>query len=136
MLCGWAIHSNYVQYVASSYNYLLLGSSVFWCSCVMCGLPFFSVAGIKDVLLIRGAFVLFYLVFVVYAYRTFFYSVLLGLPRFYESLVFSEGGHIFSYYLIYLLFNVYLVDIFGYGLELGGLPVFLVLLLPIGRAHV
>lgn len=131
MLCGWAIHSNYVQYVASSYNYLLLGSSVFWCSCVMCGLPFFSVAGIKDVLLIGGAFVLFYLVFVVYAYRTFFYSVLLGLPRFYESLVFSEGRHIFSYYLIYLLFNVYLVDIFGYGLELRGLPVFLVLLLPV-----
>jgi len=41
MLCRWAIHSNYVQHVISNYNYLILGSVVFWCSCVMCGLPFF-----------------------------------------------------------------------------------------------
>merc|ERR1719477_477540 len=70
MLCGWAIHSNYVQYVVSSYNYLLLGSSVFWCSCVMCGLPFFSVARVKDVLLLGGCFIVFYLIFMAYAYRT------------------------------------------------------------------
>ena len=68
MLCRWAIHSNYVQYLISNYNYLILGSVVFWCSCVMCGLPFFSVAGIKDVLLIRRCFIVFYLVFIVYAY--------------------------------------------------------------------
>merc|ERR1711873_331455 len=88
MLCRWAIHSNYVQYLISNYNYLVLGSSVFWCSCVMCGLPFFSVARIKDVLLIRSCFIVFYLIFIVYAYRTFYYSLLLRYARSYSPFLF------------------------------------------------
>ena len=131
MLCGWAIHSNYVQYVLSGYNYLLLGSSVFCCSCVMCGLPFFSVAGIKDILLIGCFSVYFYLLFVLYAYRTFYYSLLLSAPRFLESLVFLEGRHIFSYYVIYLILNFYLIDLFGFRQEIRGLLVLLVFLLPL-----
>merc|ERR1712012_1285734 len=94
MLCGWAIHANYVQYVISSYNYLLLGSSVFWCSCVMCGLPFFSVAGIKDVLLLGGCF-------------------------------------IFFYYLAYLVFNLYVAEVFRYGFELRRILVLFIFLLPL-----
>jgi len=131
MLCGWAIHANYVQYVISSYNYLLLGSSVFWCSCVMCGLPFFSVAGIKDVLLLGGCFIFFYLVFMAYAYRTFYYSILLTRPRFYSSLLFLEGGHIFTYYLVYLVFNLYVAEVFRYGFELGRILVLFIFLLPL-----
>lgn len=131
MLCGWAIHSNYVQYLISNYNYLILNSSVFWCSCVMCGLPFFSVAGIKDVLLIRRCFIIFYLVFIIYAYRTFYYSLLLRYARSYNSLFFLEGRHIFSYYLFYVLFNIYVYEIFRYGFDLRRFLVFFVILLPV-----
>jgi len=131
MLCGWAIHANYVQYVVSSYNYLLLGSSVFWCSCVMCGLPFFSVAGVKDVLLLGGCFIVFYLIFMAYAYRTFYYSILLIRPRFYSTLLFLEGRHIFTYYLVYLVFNLYVAEVFRYGLEFGRILVLVVFALPI-----
>ena len=131
MLCRWAIHSNYVQYLISNYNYLVLGSSVFWCSCVMCGLPFFSVARIKDVLLIRSCFIVFYLIFIVYAYRTFYYSLLLRYARSYSPLLFLESRHIFSYYLVYASFNIYIYEIFGYRAELGRFLVFLVLLFPV-----
>jgi len=131
MLCRWAIHSNYVQYLISNYNYLILGSVVFWCSCVMCGLPFFSVARIKDVLLIRGCFIVFYLVFIVYAYRTFYYSLLLRYARAFNPLFFLEGGHIFSYYLFYSAINIYVYEIFRYGVELGGLLVFFIFLVPL-----
>lgn len=134
MLCRWAIHSNYVQYLMSNYNYLVLGSTVFWCSCVMCGLPFFSVAGIKDVLLIRSCFIVFYQVFIVYAYRTFYYSLLLGYTRSFNPLFFLEGGHIFSYYLIYSVVNVYVYEIFRYRTELRRLLVFLIFLVPVSIA--
>lgn len=131
MLCGWMIHSNYVQYVGSSYNLCYLSSSVFWCCCVMCGLPFFSVARIKDVLLIRSCFIVFYLIFIVYAYRTFYYSLLLRYARSYSPLLFLESRHIFSYYLVYASFNIYIYEIFGYRAELGRFLVFLVLLSPV-----
>jgi len=131
MLCGWAIHANYVQYVISSYNYLLLGSSVFWCSCVMCRLPFFSVARVKDVLLLRRCFIFFYLIFMAYAYWTFYYSILLTRPRFYSSLLFLEGRHIFTYYLVYLIFNLYVAEVFRYGFELRGILVLFIFLLPL-----
>ena len=136
MLCGWAIHSNYVQYLISNYNYYLLRSSVFFSSCVMCGLPFFSVARIKDILLIRGRFVLFYLLFMAYAYWTFYYSLLLRYPRSYGSLLFLEGRHIFSYYLAYLWFNIYLIEIFRYGIEFRGISVLIIFLLPLVFAYI
>merc|ERR1711955_195575 len=94
----------------------------------MCGLPFFSVAGIKDVLLLGGCFIFFYLVFMAYAYRTFYYSILLTRPRFYSSLLFLEGGHIFTYYLVYLIFNLYVAEVFRYGFELGGILVLFIFL--------
>merc|ERR1712227_1031843 len=103
---------------------------VFWCGCVMCGLPFFSVAGIKDVLLLGGCFIFFYLVFMAYAYRTFYYSILLTRPRFYSSLLFLEGRHIFTYYLVYLIFNLYVAEVFRYGFELRGILVLFIFLLP------
>ena len=131
MLCRWAIHSNYVQYVISNYNYLILGSIVFWCSCVMCGLPFFSAAGIKDVLLIRSCFIIFYLVFICYAYRTFYYSLLLRYARAFNPLFFLEGGHIFSYYLLYSIFNIYVYEIFRYGIELRRFLIFFIFLVPL-----
>merc|ERR1711955_118141 len=97
----------------------------------MCGLPFFSVAGIKDVLLLGGCFIFFYLVFMAYAYRTFYYSILLTRPRFYSSLLFLEGGHIFTYYLFYLVFNLYVAEVFRYGFELGRILVLFIFLLPL-----
>merc|ERR1711915_875584 len=106
-------------------------SLLFWCSCVMCRLPFFSVAGIKDVLLLRGCFIFFYLIFMVYAYRTFYYSILLTRPRFYSSLLFLEGRHIFTYYLVYLVFNLYVAEVFRYGFELGRILVLFIFLLPL-----
>merc|ERR1711915_963498 len=96
-------------------------SSVFWCSCVMCRLPFFSVAGIKDVLLLRGCFIFFYLIFMVYAYRTFYYSILLTRPRFYSSLLFLEGRHIFTYYLVYLVLFIFLLPLIFSFLLAGSL---------------
>jgi len=44
---------------------------------------------------------------------------------------FLEGRHIFSYYLFYVLFNIYVYEIFRYGLELRGFLVFFVFLLPV-----
>merc|ERR1712157_683161 len=146
MLCRWAIHSNYVQYLISNYNYLVLGSSVFWCSCVMCGLPFFSVARIKDVLLIRSCFIVFYLIFIVYAYRTFYYSLLLRYARSYSPLLFLD---LLSPVLLSFLFfgslnssvdfyysskslglRLYLFrSLFSYGLALKDWFMFLILLI-------
>merc|ERR1711894_647049 len=105
-------------------NYLILNSSVFWCSCVMCGLPFFSVAGIKDVLLIGGCFIIFYLAFIIYAYRTFYYSLLLGYARSYNSLFFLEGRQIFRYGLDlrrFLVFFVFLLPVLFSFLVFGSL---------------
>merc|ERR1712131_412836 len=47
-------------------------------------------------------------------------------PRFYSSLLFLEGGHIFTYYLVYLIFNLYVAEVFRYGFELGGILVLLI----------
>merc|ERR1712212_1218292 len=44
---------------------------------------------------------------------------------------FLEGRHIFSYYLFYVLFNIYVYEIFRYGLDLRRFLVFLVFLLPV-----
>ena len=131
MLCGWMIHSNYVQYSVSNYNFCYLSSSVFWCCCVMCGLPFFSVARIKDVLLIRSLGIRFYVVFISYAYRTLSYSFLLGRSRFLEPLNFSEARHIVSIYLIYLCLNSYVAEISSFRVEFRRSGVFLLLFIPI-----
>merc|ERR1712131_170431 len=90
-----------------------------------------SVAGIKDVLLLGGCFIFFYLVFMAYAYRTFYYSILLTRPRFYSSLLFLEGGHIFTYYLVYLVFNLYVAEVFRYGFELRRILAIFIFLLPL-----
>merc|ERR1712228_1065180 len=82
-----------------------------------------------DVLLLRGCFIFFYLIFMVYAYRTFYYSILLTRPRFYSSLLFLEGRHIFTYYLVYLVFNLYVAEVFRYGFELGRILVLFIFLL-------
>merc|ERR1712137_1260003 len=44
---------------------------------------------------------------------------------------FLEGRHIFSYYLFYVLFNIYVYEIFRYGLDLRRFLVFFVFLLPV-----
>ena len=131
MLCGWSIHANYTQHVVSSYNYLIIGSSIFWCCAVMCGLPYFSVSRIKDILLIRRVSSFFYLIFMSYAFRTFSYSLLLGLPNSREPLTFLERRFIMFYYLIYLNFSCYVCELLRLRIELGGLPVFLLFILPI-----
>ena len=131
MLCGWMIHSNYVQYVGSSYDLCYLSSSVFWCCCVMCGLPFFSVSRIKDVLLLGSLGIRFYIIFVSYAYRTLSYSFLLRRSRFFDPLNFSEARHIVSIYLIYLCLNRYVAEISSFRIELRGSGIFLLLLFPL-----
>ena len=49
----------------------------------------------------------------------------------YSPLLFLESRHIFSYYLVYASFNIYIYEIFGYRAELGRFLVFLVLLSPV-----
>ena len=131
MLCGWVIHANYVQHVVSSYNYSLIGSSVFWCCAVMCGLPYLSVSRIKDVLLIGGVSFLYYFVFMCYAARTYCYSLLLCAPKSFGSLLFLERGFIIFSYMTYLLFNCYAYELLGLRFELGGLSVVLLFTLPL-----
>ena len=131
MLCGWMIHANYVQYVRSSYNYNYLSSCVFWSSFVMCGLPFFSVARVKDVLLIGSLRIRFYSIFICYAYRTVSYSYLLSRPRSIEYLNFIEAGHIVFVYLLYLLLNGYVAEIRSFRVELGRLSILVLLLVPL-----
>jgi len=131
MLCGWAIHANYVQHVVSSYNYLIVSSSLFWCCAVMCGLPYLSVSGIKDVLLVGGISFFFYLLFMSYAYRTCNYSLLLCCPSSLESLTFLEGGFIMLSYVVYLLTSCYFYELLGLRLEFRGLSVFILFLLPV-----
>merc|ERR1711917_12710 len=43
----------------------------------------------------------------------------------------GEGGHIFSYYLLYSAFNIYVYEIFRYRVELRGLLVFFIFLVPL-----
>merc|ERR1712131_347197 len=108
MLCGWSIHANYTQNVLSSYNYLIIGSSLFWCCSVLC-----------------------YLVFMSYAFRTFSYSLLLSLPNSREPLTFLERRFIMVYYLLYLNLSCYVCELSGLRAELGGLSVLLLFLFPI-----
>jgi len=68
MLCGWVIHANYVQFVLSFYNYCAIRGAVLLSTVVMCGLPFFSVAGIKDVFLIGSLALFFVFSFLHYAF--------------------------------------------------------------------
>ena len=131
MLCGWVIHANYVQHVISSYNYSLIGSSVFWCCAVMCGLPYLSVSRIKDVLLVGRISFLFYFVFMCYAVRTYCYSLLLCVPKSFDSLLFLERGFIIISYMSYLLLNCYVYELLGLRFELRGLSVFLLFTLPL-----
>ena len=135
MLCGWLIHANYVQHVVSRYNYQFLRSSVFWCCRFMCRLPFYSVARVKDMLLIGSVSLFPYCVFLIYAYRTFNYSVLLRSPVSASSLNFLESGHILVMYAFYILMSVYVCEIPSLGAELRRIGVFtllcLVVLLPL-----
>lgn len=131
MLCGWIIHANYIQHVISGYNYSLISSSLFWCCAVMCGLPYFSVSRIKDVLLIGGVSFSFYSLFMCYAARTFCYSLLLCIPKSLEPLLFLERGFIIFSYILYLSLNCYVYSLLGYRFELGGLSIFLLFILPL-----
>lgn len=131
MLCGWLIHSNYIQHVDSRYNFYIIGGLVFFCCCVMCGLPFFSVSRIKDVILIRLFFFSFYVFFITYAYWTIIYSILLSSPVSWESMIFYEGGHIFFIYLFYFPLSFYLCESFGLGLEFRRTMVLGLMFLPL-----
>ena len=131
MLCRWAIHANYVQHVVSSYNYFIIGSSLFWCCAVMCGLPYFSVSGIKDVLLVGGISLFFYVLFMSYAFRTYNYSLLLCVPSSFESLIFLEGGFIMLSYVIYLFMSCYVYELLGLGFEFRRIPVFFIFCIPL-----
>ena len=49
-------------------------------------------------------------------------------------LYFLEGGHIFSYYLLYSAINIYVYEIFRYRIELRRLLVLLIFLVPLFMA--
>ena len=57
--------------------------------------------------------------------------MLLRYARAFNPLFFLEGGHIFSYYLLYSAFNIYVYEIFRYRIELRGLLVFFIFLAPL-----
>lgn len=131
MLCGWLIHSNYIQHVISGYNYYFLRSGVFWCCGFMCRLPFFSVARVKDMMLIGTISLCFYFIFLIYAYRTFNYSLLLRNPVSGSPLGFLEAGHILIVYVVYVLMSIYVCELPLLGKDLRGTRVLALLLLPV-----
>ena len=131
MLCGWLIHSNYIQHVISGYNYYFLRSGVFWCCRFMCRLPFFSVARVKDMMLIGTISLCFYFIFLMYAYRTFNYSLLLRSPVSRSPLSFLEAGHISIVYVAYVLMSVYACELPLLRKDLRRIRVFVLLFLPV-----
>ena len=107
MSCGWLIHANFSQFVKSNYNYSLISRCIFFLCFVMCGLPFFSVARIKDVVLFSPLSGFFFIIFFVYAGTTILYSKKLSSIVSKEHIIISEVGSIILIYCIYFILNFF-----------------------------